>query len=83
MLDSEEYHIQMQHEVVMVSQGNGIILKGEKYGGIYKLKEENSIQNKVLMTSLKGSSSRGGASRKTATGYELDQSVTKKEKWCI
>ena len=41
----------------MVSQGDRVNLKGEKCGGIYKLKEKNSFQNGVSMTRLEGSSS--------------------------
>ena len=59
------------------------MLEGEKYKGIYKMKEENSVRGGVSGISLKGSLSRGGASRKTATGYELGQSVAKKKKRCI
>jgi len=55
------------------------VLEGEKYKGIYRLKEENSVRGGVSGISLKGSLSRGGASRKTATGYELGQSVAKGE----
>jgi len=44
-----------------------VILKEEKCGGLYKLKEENSVRGKVSRISLEESSSRGGASRKTAT----------------
>ena len=58
----------------------GVILKEEKCGGIYKLKEGNLVQGGVSMTSLEGGSSRGGASRKTATGRELGQSVARKRK---
>jgi len=47
------------------------------------MKEENSVRGGVSGISLKGSLSRGGASRKTATGYELGQSVAKKKKRCI
>jgi len=32
-----------------------VILKREKCEGIYKLKEENSVQDGVSMTSLEGS----------------------------
>jgi len=39
VLDSEGSQIQVQHRVVTVSQGDRIILKGEKFEGIYKLKE--------------------------------------------
>jgi len=57
-------------------------LKGEKCEGIYKLKEENSVQGGVIMTSLEGSSSRGGASRKTVMGHESGESVAGK-RGCI
>ena len=46
------------------------------------MKEENSIQGRVSMTSLEGSSSRGGILRKTATRSELHQSVAGKRE-CI
>ena len=52
-----------------------IILKGENSEWLYKLKEENSVRGGVSRISLEESSSRGGASRKTATGHELGQSV--------
>ena len=57
-----------------------VILKGEKCGGIYKLKEGNSVQDEISMTSLEGISSRGGALRKAVTGRELGQSVARKRK---
>jgi len=62
----------VQHEVVTVSQEDRVILKEEKCGGIYKLKEGNSVQGGVSMTSMEGSSYRGRASRTTVTGRELD-----------
>ena len=43
VLDEEGYQIQVQQGIVTVSQGDRVILKGEKYGGLYKLKEENSV----------------------------------------
>ena len=49
-----------------------IILRGEKCGGIYKLKEGNSVRGGVSGISLEESSSRGGASRKIATEREPD-----------
>ena len=64
----------------MVSEGDKVILEGEKYVGIYKMKKGNSVQDGVSMTSLEGSSSRGRASRKNATGRELSQSVAGKRK---
>ena len=70
----------VQQGIVIVSQGDKIILEGEKCRGIYKLKEENSVQSGVSMTSLEGILSRGGASRKTATGREPGQSVARKRK---
>ena len=57
-----------------------VILKGEKCGGLYKLKEENSVRGGVSDISLEESSSHGGASRKTATGREPGQSVGRKRK---
>ena len=45
-----------------------------------KLKEGNSVRGRVSRISLEGSSSRGGDSRKSATGREQDQSVARKRK---
>ena len=73
----------MQQGIVTVSQGDRVILKGEKCGGLYKLKEVNSVRDGVSRISLEGSSSRGGASRKTATGRELGQSVVGKRKGAL
>jgi len=44
------------------------------------VKDENSIQDGVSMTSLEESSSRGGVSRKTVTGCESGQYVAGKRK---
>jgi len=63
-----------------VSQGDRVILDGEKCGGLYKLKERNSVQCGVLGISLEGSSSRGGASKKTVTTREPDQSVVRRRR---
>jgi len=57
MLDEEECRIQVQQDIITVSQGDGGILKGEKYGRIYKLKEENSVRGEVSGIILEGSSS--------------------------
>ena len=57
-----------------------VILEGEKCGGLYKLKEGNSVRGGVSKIILEGSSSRGGASRKTATGRESGQSVAGRRK---
>ena len=46
VLDEKGYKIQVQQGVVTVSQGDRVILKGEKCRGIYKLKEGNSIDVK-------------------------------------
>jgi len=70
----------VQQGVIAVSQGDRIILEGEKYGGLYKLKEENSVRGRVSGISLEGSSSRSGASRKTATGHEPGQNVVGRRK---
>jgi len=51
-------------------------LKGEKCGGLYKLKEGNSVLGRVSGIGLEWSSSRSGALRKTATGREPNQNVT-------
>ena len=75
VLDEEGFQIQVQQGVVIVSQGEMVILEGEKCGGLYKLKEGNSVRSGVSGISLKRSSSRGGASRKIATGCEPGQSV--------
>ena len=40
ILDSDGCQIQVQHRVVTVSQVDKVILKGEKCGEIYKLKEK-------------------------------------------
>ena len=40
VLDEEGCQIQVQQGVVTVSQGDRIILKGEKCGGLYNLKEK-------------------------------------------
>jgi len=71
VLDKEGCRIQVQQGVVTVNQEDRIILKGEKCGRLYKLKEENSVRGGVSRTSLEESSSRGEASRKTTTGHEL------------
>ena len=76
MLNKEGCQIQLLQGIVTVSQGDKVIMKGEKCERQYKLKEENSVQGGVLRISFEGSSSRGGASRKTASGRELSQSVT-------
>jgi len=58
-----------------LAKGDMVVLKGEKCEELYKLKEENSVQGEVSEINLKGSSSHGGASRKTVTGHEPGQSV--------
>ena len=68
----------MQQGIVTVSQGDRVILKGEKCKWLYKLKEENSFQGGISGISLEGSLSRGGASKKTATGREPSQSVARR-----
>ena len=83
VLDEEECRIQVQKSVIIVSQGDMVILEGEKCESLYKLKEENSVRGGVLRVSLEWSSSQGGASRKTAMGHELGQSVVKRRKICI
>jgi len=55
-------------------------LEGEKCEGLYKLKEENSVQDRVSGIRLKGSILRGETSRKTATRRKLGQSVTGRRK---
>ena len=39
VLDVEGCRIQVQQGVVTVSQGDRVIQEGDKYGGLYKLKE--------------------------------------------
>jgi len=43
VLDEEGCWIQVQQGVILVTQGDRVILKGDKCGGLYKLNEENSI----------------------------------------
>jgi len=76
VLDEKECQIQAQQGMVMVSQGDRVILKREECKKLYKLKQESPIWDGVLGISLEGSSSRGGVSRKTATRREPGQSVT-------
>ena len=59
-----------------------VILKREKCEILYKLKEEKLVRGKILGINLKGSSSRGGTSKKTTTRHGPSQSYGK-EKWCI
>ena len=80
VLDEEGCQIQVQQDIIAVSQGDRVILKGEKYEGLYKLKKRNSVRGGVAGITLEGSSSRGGASRKTATGREPNQSVAERRK---
>ena len=70
----------MQQDIVTVSQGDRVILEGEKCGGSYKLKERNSVRCGLSRISLEESSSRGRASRKTTTGCEPSQSVWEEER---
>ena len=44
VLAEEGCQIQRQQHVVTVSQGDKIILKGEKYGRLYKLKEGTQFE---------------------------------------
>ena len=75
LLDEEGYRIQVQQDIITVSQGDRVILEGEKREGLCKLKEGNSVRGGVSRISLEGSLSRGGALRKIATGHEPGQSV--------
>jgi len=68
--DEKGCRIKVHQGIVTVSQGDRIILKEERCGGLYNLKDENSVQGGVLRIKLEGSSSQGGASSKTATGRE-------------
>ena len=43
VLDEEGCRIQVQQGIVTVSQGDRVILKREKYEGLYKLKGGNSV----------------------------------------
>jgi len=76
----EGCRIQVQKGIVTVSQEDRVILKEEKYRGLYKLKEGNSVRGGVSKISLEESSSRGGASKKTATGREPNQSIAERER---
>jgi len=78
VLDENGCRIQVQQGDVTVSQEDRIILEGEKCGGLYKLKEENSIRDGVSGISLEGSSLRGRALKRTATGREPSKNVTGK-----
>ena len=80
VLDEEGFQIQVQQDIVTVSQGDRVILKGEKCGALCKLKEGNLVRGGVSRISLEESSSRGGASRKTVTGREPDQNVAGRRK---
>ena len=62
-----------------VSVGIGA-LQEIKCGRLYKLKKENLVRARVSRISLEGSSSRGGASKKTTMGRELGQSVAIRRK---
>ena len=55
-------------------------MEGEKCGGLYKLKEENSVRDGISRISLERSSSQGRASRKNAMGRESSQSVAGRRK---
>ena len=82
VLDEEGCRIQVQQGVVIASQGDRVILKGVKCGGLYKLKKENSVRDRVLRISLEGSSSRvklQGRLQRDVTGSKCCE----KEKWCI
>jgi len=57
VLDEKGCRIQVQQGVITVSQKDRVILEGEKCGGLYKLKEGNSVQDVILRISLEGSSS--------------------------
>jgi len=80
VLDEIGHQIKMQQGFITVCQEDKVILEGEKCGGIYKLKEGNSVRYRVSWISLKGSSSRGRASRKTVTRRESGQSVAGRRK---
>ena len=56
VLNEKGYQIQVQQGVITVSQGDRVILKGEKCGGLYKLKEGNSVRGGVSRINLEGSS---------------------------
>ena len=57
VLDKEGCLIKVQQGIVTVSQGDRVILEGEKCEGLYKLKEKNSVRGGVSRISLEGSSS--------------------------
>ena len=68
-----------QRRVVMVCQGDMIILKEEKCGGIYKLKEGNSVPGGVSITSVERSSLQGEASKKTTRDVKQVKMLQEKE----
>ena len=50
VLDEEGRRIQVQQGIVIVNQGDRVILKREKCGGLYKLKEGyTSLRNKTQL----------------------------------
>ena len=58
VLHEEGWWIYIQQSGVTVSQGDRVILKGEKCGQLYKLKEENSVRCRVSGINLDSNSSR-------------------------
>jgi len=46
VLDEEECQIQVQQDVITVSQRDKIIQKGEKCGGIYKRRKKTQFEEK-------------------------------------
>ena len=58
VLDKKGCQIQVQQGIVTVSQGDRVMLEREKYGGLYKIKKENSVRGGVSRINLEGSSSR-------------------------
>ena len=75
VLDEKGCLIQVQKGVI-VSQGDGIILEGEKCGDIKA--KRNSVQDRISMTSLEGSSLKDGALRKTVTKRKPGQNIAEK-----
>ena len=80
VLNKKGCQIQVQQGGVTVSQGDRVIAEGEKYEGLYKLKETNSVRSGVSGIILEGNSSRGEDLRKTTMGREPGQSVAGRRK---
>ena len=79
VLGKEECRIQVQQCVVTIIQGDEVILEGERCGGLYKLKKENSVRGGVFRDKLGKGSLRGGASRKNCNRTRIGSKCCGKE----